>query len=106
MAVISLDGDIVTGTEVKLLNTDSEQYPQLTRLFVDFDYRILKLDGFDQSAFLLVSSEYLSTVNTPAITPIKPTLADLETFTNDNILEILHEALYEPQEVKYDIDEL
>ncbi|MGH1470808.1 MAG: hypothetical protein ACRBCS_06415 [Cellvibrionaceae bacterium] len=105
MAVISLDGDIVTGTEVKFLSTDSEQYPQLTRLSVDFDYRILELDEVSQPAFLVVSHQYL-TSEAPAITPTKPSLKELEAFTNDNILDILQDALYEPPEVKCDIDEL
>ncbi|MGI1680003.1 MAG: hypothetical protein K6L75_14775 [Cellvibrionaceae bacterium] len=105
MAVISLDGDIVTGTEVKFLSTDSEQYPQLTRLYLDFDYRILEVNVLDQPSFLIVSSEYLTT-HTPAITPAKLSLRDLEAFTNDNILDILHDVLYEPPEIKCDIDEL
>lgn len=89
-------GDVISGSEIRFLSKDEETYPQLTRLSLDFDFRILTIASSDSA----IKKQYLITyrdsrdVHTTAITPAFESLPDLEEYTNDNIIEILHDTLF------------
>jgi len=127
MPIILQNGNIVCGTEVSFLDRDEANYPQLMRLHLDFDFRVLSLSnpahGGDQvqgnplPALLntaaanepaLKSSEqsarYLVTFNThrdkdvPTITPVFSSLPELESYANDNIVDILNKLVVDAPE--------
>lgn len=160
MPIILQDGNIVCGTEVSFLNRDEINYPQLMRLHLDFDFRVLSLSNSllgnnplqdnsaqvsslqanpvrdcplqdsplqdrplqddplkDSSVFQdMIStdqaackdsgqtSRYLITFNThqnedvPTITPVFTSLSELESYANDNIVDILNQLVIDAQE--------
>lgn len=99
MAVRSQDGTIINGNEINFLGTDEATYPQLTRLYLDFDFRVLAVpDASRASRGYLVTYKGYNASDALAITPLFASLAELETYTNDNIIEILHDTLFESLE--------
>jgi hypothetical protein len=97
MPVISRDGEIISGSEISFLSKDEETYPQLTRLFFDFDFRIVAIPSSGDSP----DTRYLITFASPAtesqrtaVTPAFASLAELEAYTDQHVIEILHETLF------------
>ncbi|MCW8195021.1 hypothetical protein F6455_09505 [Proteobacteria bacterium 005FR1] len=96
MPVISRDGEVLSGHEIGFLSTDEDLYPQLTRLFFDFNFRVVAIPAGENSS----SSQYLVTFGNvgedslSAITPAFASLDELESYTNENIIDILHQTLF------------
>jgi len=99
MAVRSQDGTIINGNEINFLGPDEATYPQLTRLYLDFDFRVLAVPDANQpDCRYLVSYKSYNATDGLAITPLFDSLTELETYTNDHIIDILHETLFESLE--------
>ncbi|GAB1267998.1 hypothetical protein NBRC116493_12510 [Aurantivibrio infirmus] len=112
MSIILQDGNIVCGKEVSFLNRDEVEYPQLMRLQLDFDFRVLSLTAMNVSANAANNSsesptpkgQYLITFNTyrqqdvPTITPVFPSLPELEQYANENIVDILNKLVVDSLE--------
>lgn len=96
MPVISLEGDLVSGSEVSFISKDEENYPQLTRLFLDFGFRVLAVpspgDNVD-TRYLITFGDMTSSAQRSAVTPAFPSLSELEAYTDEHIIDILHGTL-------------
>ena len=100
MTVLSQYGKPLTGTEIHFLNRDEVDYPQLTRLCLDFDFRVLGVSPSPatQSTQYFVSDKHYRNQDLAPVTPLFDSLAELEHYTNANIIDILHDALFEEAE--------
>ena len=60
MAVLSHHGQKLSGTEIHFLSRDEQEYPQLTRLCLDFDFRVLGVpsDHSQANTQYLISDKY------------------------------------------------
>lgn len=100
MAVMSRKAKIISGSQISFLSRDEEAYPQLTRLYLDYDFQVLAI----ASARVDMAAQYLITYRNPqdslttVVSPAFDSLPDLEEYTNDNIIEILHETLFAASE--------
>lgn len=96
MTTISGEGEAIGGSQINFLSRDEETYPQLTRLYLDFNFRVLAIAsakaGVDKQ--YLISYRNTHDIHSTAVSPAFDSLPDLEEYTNDNIIEILHETLF------------
>jgi hypothetical protein len=99
MAVLSTDGNIMSGDVVNFISSDEPQYPQLTRLYLEFDFRVLEVSKISGRPtrlhkFMLTYKSRTAS-NALAITPLFDSLADLERHTDANVLAILEKTVFE-----------
>ena len=101
MAVLSQQGKQLTGKEVQFLSRDELDYPQLTRLCLDFDFRVLGVnpDSPAKTIQYLISEKNYRQRDLSPITPLFDSLAELEHYTNAHIIDILHDTLFEDSEL-------
>ncbi len=100
MAVLSQHGQTLDGTEIQFISRDEQDYPQLTRLCIDFDFRVLGVNpnpSADQTQYLISDKHYREQDLAP-ITPLFDSLAELERYTNAHIIDILQDSLFEEME--------
>ena len=100
MAVLSQHGQTLDGTEIHFISRDELDYPQLTRLCIDFDFRVLGVtphSNNEQTQYLISDKHYRDQDLSP-ITPLFDSLAELERYTNAHIIDILHDSLFEETE--------
>lgn len=99
MAVLSQHGKRLSGREVQFLSRDELDYPQLTRLCLDFDFRVLGVpaDTADDSTQYLISESHYRRQDLNPITPLFDSLAELERYTNAHIIDILHDTLFDDE---------
>ena len=86
-----------TEREIQFLNRTETNYPNLTRLSLDFGFRVLetlKLGG-DQPkrSFVLVTDDYRCS-HGDAITPQFDSLKALDNHIADKVVDILHDYLF------------
>ena len=102
MAVVSQEGKQLSGREIQFLSRDEVVYPQLTRLCLDFDFRVLGIDADSSHAKAtqyLISEKHYRSQDLNPITPLFDSLAELEQYTNTHIIDILHDMLVEDPEL-------
>lgn len=103
MSAISREGEVIGGRQINFLIRDEETYPQLTRLYLDFDFRVLAIasakTGIEKR--YLISYRNSHDMHTTAVSPAFDSLPDLEEYTDDNIIEILHETLFAASDDDY-----
>lgn len=103
MRAVSHQGAVISGNEVNFLGCDELTYPQLTRLYLDFDFRVLSIASGrpdPQQQFLITYRNSRDTYTT-AVSPAFDSLPDLEAYTDDNIIEILHQTLFAAADEEY-----
>ena len=103
MAVHYQQGKQVNGKEIQFLSRDEVDYPQLMRLCLDFNFRVLGVNSTEhrKTQYLISNREYRSQELNP-ITPLFDSLTELEHYTNAHIIDILSDTLF----VERDVDEL
>lgn len=96
MLAISHQGEVISGSEVSFLSKDEEIYPQLTRLFFDFDFRVLAVPSTeaDTGTRYLITYRTSSDDSRNAVTPAFGSLGELESYTDENVIDILHQTLF------------
>ncbi|GAB1256109.1 hypothetical protein NBRC116494_06110 [Aurantivibrio plasticivorans] len=94
-------GTAVTGKELRLrrqvhfLSRDEAEYPQLTRLCLDFDFHVLLVDNFaEPNIQQYILSRTAPQVAINPITPAFPSLQSLERYTNAKVLDILKQTVF------------
>ena len=97
MAVLSQHGKKLSGTEIHFLSRDEVDYPQLTRLCLDFDFRVLGIAPAHAQASTqyLISEKHYRDQDLNPITPLFDSLAELEHYTNAHIIDILYATLFD-----------
>ena len=105
MAVKSQGGDIQFQDEIQFLSRDEEDYPQLMRLCLDFDFHVHTIvDNTSQAnRRYVVTYKSLNDQRSSAITPPFSSLVALERYTNDNIIDILHDTLFNTEVFSADV---
>jgi hypothetical protein len=100
MAVLSQQGKQLSGREIHFLSRDELDYPQLTRLCLDFDFRVLGVssESPQPETRYLISDKHYRDQDLSPITPLFDSLAELERYTNAHIIDILHDTLLEDSE--------
>jgi len=98
MAVLNEEGRQLNGREVHFLSRDELDYPQLTRLCLDFDFRVLGVyslttESKPNATRYLISDRHYRDHDLNPITPLFDSLAELERYTNAHIIDILHDTL-------------
>lgn len=94
MTAISRDGKIISGKELTFIAEDEEHYPQLTRLFLDFDFRVFAIGEINQNDRFLVTYRNFHDHHAAAVTPAFSTLAALEAHCDKHIIKILRDTLF------------
>jgi len=95
--------DILGSREISLLNRNDLSHPQLVRLCMDFDMRVLQVQrrAFSHiskrllptgTAFVLCNSDYRH--NGLVYSPWFDSLAELESFAKKHHIDILHDHLF------------
>lgn len=99
MTVRLPNGKVLNGTEITFLGEDEACYPQLLRLNLDFDFRVLAIENFKEGGkqYMVTYKSGGASEATP-VTPLLGSLSDLEDYTNEHIIEILHDTLFEANE--------
>ena len=98
MAVLSKDGKLISGDIVNFLGIDESEYPQLTRLYIEFDFRVIEVSKIDGIA--LPTSQFIVTFRNRcaedrAVTPLFDSLDELERHTDENVVDILQKTVFE-----------
>ena len=93
MAVLNDQGKQLNSKEVQFLSRDEHDYPQLMRLCLDFDFRVLGVNANSATQYLISDKHYRDQDLNP-ITPLFNSLAELEHYTNAHIIDILHDTLF------------
>ncbi len=109
MAVLNEKGRQLNGREVQFLSRDELDYPQLMRLCLDFDFRVLGVlnEGQDQrNTRYLISDKHYRDHDLNPITPLFDSLEELEHYTNAHIIDILHDTLFEDSDWEEPEDQL
>lgn len=84
--------------EIRFLDRQTSNYPNLMRLCLDFDFCVVqlmhktKVPAASQS-FLLTTKDYRTTASA-AITPAFANLAQLENYVTHHQVDILHDYLF------------
>ena len=104
MAVLSTDGKIISGDVVNFLSSDESSYPQLTRLYLEYDFRVIEITKIGDEAqpkrpFTL---SYKSRTSERAVTPTFDSLEELEHHTQENVLAILQETVFQTTFISVD----
>ena len=99
MAVLSHEGRNIRGDEVNFLSSDEQTYPQLTRLYLDFDFHVVHVTHIEEKPTLLdrylVTYRNMTAREEQVITPQFDSLVELEQYIDDHILEILQNTVFE-----------
>lgn len=101
--------DLMGCREIRLVNRQESNYPNLMRLCMDFDFCVLQLQHRTYSHislryvptapdFILTSSDY-QTQGIVAMTPCFDSLQKLEAYAIQNQVDILHDHLFGCDEV-------
>jgi len=100
MAVLYQHGQKLSGTEIQFLSRDELDYPQLTRLCLDFDFRVLGVPSThpQHNTQYLISEKHYREQDLNPITPLFDSLAELERYTNAHIIDILYDTLFDESE--------
>lgn len=87
--------DFSHSREVQFLNREESRFPHLLRLSLDFSFQVLEvvLTTEPEKRFVLVTDDYRST-ELESITPQFSTLAELNDYVGDNMIDILHDYLF------------
>tara|TARA_B100000446_G_scaffold75853_1_gene71751 strand:+ start:27774 stop:28100 length:327 start_codon:yes stop_codon:yes gene_type:complete len=87
--------DFSRSREVQFLNREESRFPHLQRLSLDFSFQVLEiaLTSKPEKHFALVTDDYRST-ELESITPHFSTLAELNEYVGDNMIDILHDYLF------------
>ncbi len=87
--------DFSRSREVQFLNREESRFPHLLRLSLDFSFQVLEvaLTTKTEKHFVLVTDDYRST-ELESITPAFSTLADLNEYVGENMIDILHDYLF------------
>lgn len=94
-----LSPDALLGSrEIRFLDRQSTNYPNLMRLCLDFDFCVLQLlhDSTvpaEGKPFVVATQDYRTTP-TAAITPACTSLEQLEEYITHHLVDILHDYLF------------
>ncbi|WP_111642434.1 hypothetical protein [Marinimicrobium alkaliphilum] len=92
--------DLLASREIRFINRQESNYPQLMRMCMDFDFRVLQLmhrpandtEGA-RYAFVLTTRDYRADEKA-AITPSLASLAELDAYVSQHQVDILHDYLF------------
>lgn len=95
--------DLQGSREIRFLDRKESNYPNLMRLCMDFNFRVLQLQRkvyshltnrylSDAQAFVLINSDYRT--KAMAITPICDSIRKLEDYVTQHQVDILHDYLF------------
>ncbi len=92
---ISSATDFSRSREVQFLNREESRFPHLLRLSLDFSFQVLEVvpTAKTEKHFVLVTDDYRST-ELESITPPFSTLAELNGYVGENMIDILHNYLF------------
>jgi len=92
----------LVGTAINFISPDEQEYPQLTRLYLDFNFRVLVLSSTPErtgnnhpSKQYLLAAQTRQSLTGTAISPKFTSLNELERYADDNIIDILNDQLDE-----------
>lgn len=110
MPRFSLNTDDITGCrEIRFVNRKESNYPNLMRLCMDFDFRVLQLQRRTYShislryvpaapEFILANNDY-ETLGITAMTPCCASLQELDAYAVQHQVDILHDYLFGAEEI-------
>lgn len=86
--------------EIRFLDRQSTNYPNLTRLCLDFDFRVIQIlhdspTPTESKSFVVVAHDYRTTTPIAAITPACTSLEQLEEYITKHLVDILHDYLFD-----------
>lgn len=84
---------MVKGNEITFLAEDEAVYPQLRRLYLDFDFRVFATGESGQQRRYFVTYKNLHDRHAIAVTPAFDSLRELESHSDRNIIQILRDSL-------------
>lgn len=92
------DDHLLGSREIRFLSREESNYPNLMRLCLDFDFRVLQLlhktpVPTANKSFVLVTRDYRLTP-TAAISPAFAELGQLEQYVHRHQVDILHDYLF------------
>lgn len=114
MARFPLNTDDLMGCrEIRFINRQESNYPNLMRLCLDFDLCVLQLQHRTYShislrfvptapEFILTSNDY-HTQGISAMTPCCASLQELETYAHQHQVDILHDYLFGSDDVNSEL---
>lgn len=84
--------------EIRFLDRQSTNYPNLMRLCLDFDFCVLQLlhnsEAPTEGKSFVVAAQDYRTAPTAAITPACASLEQLEEYITHHMVDILHDYLF------------
>lgn len=97
MTVLSADGKIISGDVISFLSSDEPSYPQLTRLYLEYDFRIIEVTkiGDENRPLHQFTMAYKDSADEQAVTPVFDSLHELELHTQEHVIEILQRTVFE-----------
>lgn len=81
--------------ELQFLSREESLFPHLLRLSLDFNFRVLECLGRTPEAakqYLLAADDFTS--GTETITPVFPSLKELNQYVGEHMIDILHDYLF------------
>lgn len=90
------DYTILSGREIKLLNSKDSNYPQLSSLCLDFEFTVMEMLISESGSSKLWGKKYTLFENTSrsiTLTPHFDDLASLEDYCRKNLVSLLNQYL-------------
>lgn len=103
MVVLRRDGGSISGDVISFLSSDEFSYPQLTRLYLEFDFSVVQVTHVDtkptsaQRYVLAYKGE--NAEESKVVTPEFESLQALEVHIEENILDILQKTVFETTQI-------
>lgn len=87
--------DLIGSREIRFVSRQESTYPQLMRMCLDFDFRVLQIPpGPDSHKQFVLSAGDLLSANDAAMTPPFESLSQLDAYVARNQVDILHHYLF------------
>ena len=103
MVVLRRDGQNISGDIINFLSSDELSYPQLTRLYLEFDFNVVEVTHVEESP--ASSRRYVlaykgeNAMDSRVVTPEFESLHTLETYIEENVLDILQRTVFETTQI-------
>jgi hypothetical protein len=86
--------DLIGSKEIRFVSRQESTYPQLMRMCLDFDFRVLQIPGSSSPQQFVLSTGHLDSANDAAMTPPFESLLQLDAYVARNQVDILHQYLF------------